>query len=176
MEDIKLVDVQAYTKQEAIEKAKEAGFDIPVKYNATLAYREASEGAESFDALEFAQDQIDKKARGAAGVGFIVVLEPGKPETKTRLYSVENVPTEGPRRYLLTYEVGYQEGEAFKVLTAHDTKSEALVDAKQLVNTMKRKMIVRMVKYPESNGIAAIVNYTPSEDLKLGVYRFFAKA
>jgi len=177
MEDIKLVDVEAYTKQEAIEKAKEAGFDIPVKYNATIAYREATEQpAESFDPIAFAQDQIEKKARGAAGVGFMIVLEAGKPETKTRLYSVENVPTEGPRHYLLTYEVGVQDGDTFKVYSAHETKADALAEAKILVNKEKVSMIVRMVKYPETNGIAAKVNYSPSEDLKLGVYRFFGKA
>lgn len=167
--NLRIITVDAYSKQEAIAKLPEYGFNMEVKYNSTIAYKEAVINPE-FNTTEFAQGQIAKKARGAANVGFMVVVKPGQPETRTRLYEVENVVTTGPRHYLLKYEVV---DEKSRVYDTKDTKAEALVSAKQLVNQLKVDLSIRLVKHPEENGIAAIVKYAPSENLKEGSYMFF---
>jgi len=164
-----LVEVKAYSKKEAIELAKEQGFTLDIKYDATTAYNNAVIEAD-FDLQTFADSQITKKTRNTAGAGIIVAVDPGKEETKTRLYKVENIPTEGIRHYTLSYELVTESGF---ILGSAPLKDEAIDMAKPLVNEVKQKINIRLVKTPDTQALAATVHYEPSPDTKLGTYILF---
>jgi hypothetical protein len=166
--NLKLIEVQAYSKKDAIEVAKSEGFELDVKYDATLAYNNAII-EHGFNVRDFAESQIEGKARGAANVGFNVTVDAGKPETKTRLYKAEVIPTEGPRQYY----VAYQLTSGDRILGDAPTKEEAIALAKDMIKDVKGDIDIDIIKKPTTNGLAAHVKYDPSPDTKLGTYILF---
>jgi len=166
--NLKVVQIQAYTLKEAIEKAEELT-ELKVKYNVTRSYNDKIIFAD-FDLDEFATEKLNKVVKDAIGVGFVIAKKPGVPETKSRLYDVENIVA-GVTKYKLFYQVVDTDGQTYG---KDEVKAEAIKIAKGLMNTLKRELHVIKVKFPvEGEEIAAIVRYNPSDKVELGKYIIF---
>lgn len=169
---VKFVRVEAHSKAEAIAQVN----NFVVKFDATTAFRNENEPkGEELDA--FAVEYLQRKIKGIEGVGCIVTLAAGTADTRERPYKVENVITNGARKWAMTYH-GYvgadNKGLNGKLVLSRDTKSEAEQAAKDYVteNRVNVKVVVGK-KVVQGQAVAMEVKYTPSANTTLGSYLLF---
>lgn len=167
MKKLVILTAQGYTKEEALASLNT---NLDVKFDATVAWKNKEQPQGKY--LEaFAEEHLDNKLKGAGGIGYSVTVEPGSADTRERPYKVENVVTEGQRKFKTVYEGFTPDG---KLVLTKDTKGEAEEAAKDYVTAHKIDVDVRVAKnVTEGQAEALSVKYTPSVNTKLGTYIFF---
>lgn len=154
-----------------VEAAKNANFPFEVKFDATLAWKKARDGA-GFDLTAFARDYAEKKIKGAKGVGFAITIDAAIEDVRTRPYKEENNATEGRRKWKTNYSIFNADG---KLLGVADKKDEASKLAKELIKTELSDLTCKVSKkVTEGQDVAFTLKYTPSKGSKDGNYIFFA--
>lgn len=173
---LKVVQLNAYSKKEAIELAKSASdIELNVKFDATRSYNDAS-CSEDFDFVTFLETKLEKTVKSAPGVGGIIVVKQGVPETKTRVHEVQNVITVGTTKYNMYYELTTIHVETGYRITlgVAEGKAEAIKKSKELIPILKQDIEIRKIMLPVvGEKLAAIVKYNPTEGLMEGVYIVF---
>lgn len=161
-----IVTSQGYSREEALAAAN---LPLDVKFDATVAWKNVDQPqGKHFEA--FADDYVNAKIKGAAGIGFSITVVPGVADSRERPYKVDSVVTDGARKYKTVYE-----GFAGKELVfTRDLKSEAEEAAKEYVSLHKTDVTVRIAKnVTEGQSTAMTVKYTPSINTNKGTYTFF---
>lgn len=146
------------------------------KFDSTMAYRNAVEKDELVSIEDFAQKQIDAKAKGLPGVGFSVTVTSGKEDSRERPYKEQVVVTTQARKYKTQYALvtGSETLEGGKIVAFADDKSKARKAAKDFVTANKETVTVFPIKVvSEGESVATKVEYTPSIGTKEGEYLFF---
>ncbi len=165
--------VQAYSKEEAV---AQSGLKLDVKYDASSSYKKAQavESDDPFDFVGFAHGYLKKKVKSAIGIGFTVVLEAGNADERLRPYKVDNVATEGTRKFKQVYQGTTEDG---KVVVEVEDKGGATAKAKEVIKEAKGAIktitIVPIKKVVEGTEVSAVVTYTPSVNTTLGTYIVF---
>lgn len=187
MGKLKIVTATGYSVQDAYAKS---GLSAEIKFDATIAFKK--DGKPEGRHLElFAQEYLDKKVKGAAGIGFSITVESGVADSRERPYKVENVVTEGARTWKTVYQgfVGAdKDGLGGTLVCQKDTKGEAEEAGKAYVTANKvGPVVIRVgkevtgskvkdgdkVTLGAAQGVAMIINYTPSVNATEGKYIFF---
>lgn len=165
MSNLIVTNAKGFSKEEA---AKNANFTLGLKFDATAAFKSAN----TEDLEAFAAEYIEKKVKGAVGVGFYIALVPGKADTRLRPYTTQNIPGEGTRKFKMAYQLVTENSVILDVI---DSKSEALEAAKEYVTAGTAQVITLSVikVVTEGNPVAGVVTYTPSVGAQEGEYVFF---
>lgn len=169
---LKVVTGTGYTKEEAL---KNSELNMNVKYDATISWRKDGQ-PQGADLQTFMSEYICDRAKDATGVGFVITVEAGKPDTRENPYKVTDVVTKGTTKYTMVYEglVNYTDTEAGTIVFAKKGKSTAVAAAKEYVTQHRTPVRIRKARVV-SEGVAeaATVEYTPSLGTTLGTYIFF---
>jgi len=167
MKKLVILTAQGYTKEEALASVSTT---LDVKFDATPSWKTA--GQPQGKRLEaFAEEHINSKIKGATGIGYSLTVVAGSADTRERPYKVNNVVTDGQRKFKMVYEGFTPDG---KIVLTKDTKGEAEDAAKAYVTENKVKVRVRIAKnVSEGQEEAFTVDYVPSKNTQLGSYIFF---
>jgi len=190
MGKIKIETVKGFSRDEAFAKTELAKNGVALKFEATTAFKkDGKPEGRHLDA--FASEYIEKKVKGAAGIGFSITNESGVADSRERPYKVTNIVTEGARTWKTVYQgfVGADEktGLGGTLVLTKDTKGDAEEAAKVYVTDNKVKVVVRLgkevtgskvkegetVKPGPAQSVAMVVDYTPSVNTTEGTYTFF---
>ena len=190
MAKIKIETATGFSKEEAFAKTELAKKGVALKFDATTAYKK-DEYPKGRQLEGFATEYIEKKVKGAAGIGFSVTLETGVADSRERPYKVENVVTKGARVWKTVYQgfVGADPVTALggTLVLSKDTKGEAEDAGKEYTTKNKVDVAIRMgkevtgskivdgdtVKPGPAQNVAMIIKYTPSINTVEGSYIFF---
>ena len=181
--NFKRMDVNGVTKEEALAKAP---FNAAFK-NATSAFKKfcenAKDGVTESDIKQFELDYLAKNTKNAEGLGCYVVIESAVVDTRERPYKIENVKSEGSRKWGTVFQIYENIGTKTKpvagqrlVDNAGKTKAEAREAAKKLYTEkgIRMNVVVMPAKVVvEGEPIAFTVEYTPSKSSHIGRYHVF---
>lgn len=175
MSKVKIATVNGYTKEEALATSNVA---VDVKFDATTAYKKAGSPTGTH-LIAFCEDYLEKKIKSCPGIGCSITVEAGVADNRERPYKVDNVVTDGARKYETVYQ-GVVKTEIVPGLVAEAivftdySKSDAEETAKQFVTDHNIDVTVKLAKeVTEGQEIAMVVRYTPSVNTKLGTYIAF---
>lgn len=170
MTNFKNVEVKAFSKTEAMEKAP---FDII--NDATQAWKNAGSPLTGNDLKEFMAAQLQKKTKFAEGIGCILTIDPGTPDTRNRPYLIENVKNEQGKRsfkkafLIIDKDTNTILGEVFGNQTDAEAELKSLY-----VNGYKGTAIVRIIHdVVEGEPIAFTGKYVASKNAHEGTYFAF---
>jgi hypothetical protein len=171
--NFKRLEVNAYTKQEAVEKV--AG-QFQIIKDATQAWKNANKPITEQALKAFCADYLQKHTKFASGIGCSITIESGTPDSRERPYSVRDIKNEKGKRH---YKTGYQlldkaTGQVLGV--SFDTKAKAKELAKKLYTDKgyKGDIYCKYIKEVTEGEVGAFeVTYTPSKSSKLGKYLCF---
>lgn len=170
---MKVVSVNAFTKSEAV---KIANLDLTVKNEVTASWKKKGIEMTEENLKAFLEEYVTIKGN-KVGVGYIFTIDAGIPDNREKPYIVENVTTDGARKYKMVYQ-GYTDvetpGEGGILVVTANTKGEAKAEAKKYVTGFKKDVEIRVNKQVvEGQNLAMTVKYTPSKRTKLGTYIVF---
>lgn len=171
-QNFKKVEVNAYTKDEAIEKAP-----FQIIKDATQAWKAAGKPLMGTALNEFLAAKLQKETKFASGIGCIITIDSGTEDTRERPYSVKDIKNEqGKRKFGMSFLVTNKEtGEVLFIATG-STKAEAIEKAKKLYTEkgFKGDLYGQYIKVvTEGEPGAFEVSYTPSKSTHLGKYLVF---
>lgn len=190
MAKVKIETVKGFSKEEAFAKTELAKNGVVLKGDATTAFKKDGE-PEGRHLDAFACEYVEKKVKGAAGIGFSITNETGIADSRERPYKVTNVVTKGARTWKTVYQgfVGADlvTGLGGTLVLSKDTKGDAEDAAKAYVTDNKVKVVIRLgkevtgskitdgevVKPGPAQSVAMIVDYAPSVNTTEGTYTFF---
>ena len=172
----KKVEITGVSKEIAINDAN-LGFSIAG--DATQAYKNwmksRSGAVTDKDIKQFMVDYLQKKVKGAAGVGYCITIESAVADTRERPWTITDVKNEqGKRKFTKVYRlVDDATGEILGV--NHETKASAKQMAKDIIgNGFHGKMTCYISKdVAEGEPIAFRAEYTPSKASKNGRWLVF---
>ena len=173
----KKLEIVGVSKEAAINDAN-LGFSIAG--DATQAYKnwmKARSGAiTDKDVRQFMIDYLQKKVKGAAGVGYIITIESAVADTRERPWTITDVKNEqGKRKFQKVYRlVDDATGEILG--TCNETKAKAKQLAKDIIaeKGFHGKMTCYIGKdVKEGEPIAFKAEYTPSKAAKNGRWLVF---
>jgi hypothetical protein len=159
--------VNAFNLKDALSKT--SGLNLENESaNLTRSWKASDFGSAADFAANFLASEKAKE-----GINYYLVVDRPVNDTKNKPFSVKSVSTKGPRKYKLAYPIM---DENNVVYGSEEEKSVALATAKELVKTHKRNMIVSISKkVVEGEEIAAVVEYSPSKNTRVGSYLIFSK-
>lgn len=163
-------EINAFSLEEAKEKAHELGMSI--NRNVTQSWKNNNSPTYNNDLKLFAVDMLDKHHITEAGIGIIIVIEPGSKDTRQKPYTFVNNVVLGPKEKQRVFEVRTKDSNQLVCETL--TKDEAIRKAKEAMIDFKEDMVCK-VYYKVLNGkdVAFNLNYTPSASTKEGKYLVF---
>jgi hypothetical protein len=175
--NFKKVELVAASKDEAIAKMEETLFH----YNgdATQAYKnwksKQTKGITERDVKEFMLDYLAKKGKNCPGGGYLITLEASVADTRERPYKIEDVKSEGKRKFKTFYK--WIDSETGVVVASVDTnKADAKNVLKELYKSGAYKGNASLVKTKdvvEGEATVATAKYTPSKNTKNGTWLAF---
>lgn len=177
MAKLNVVTGVGFSKEEA---AKEAGFNAPLKYDATIAYNTAKDGV-GFSLDAFLKEYLETKLKGIENVGITITLESAKKDVRQRPYKLNNVLSKGRRKYeskVMLVDQATLTGDKVdltgaKIYGFGETKSEAEALAKTVVTREKINLVgVNVHTVATGGAVAFTVDYTPTLGTKEGEYIF----
>lgn len=175
MQKLKIVTVEAFSKEEAIKLANISKLDV--KSDATIAWKKDESPMDEPQLSAFAAEYAEKKSKSVAGNGYIITVEAGSPDDREKPYKVENVVTDGPRKWKVVYQgfIGVTTpGQGGTLVFTKDTKSDGEQAAKDYVTDNKVDVELRVAKkVTVGKALAMTVKYTPSVNTKKGKYIIF---
>ena len=171
-QNVKFVEIKAYSKDEAMEKAP-----CQIMMDATLAWKSAGSPIMGADFKEFAAIKLKKETKLAPGLGCIVVLDAGIPDGRKYPYAVTDIINkDGARKFTMSFElVDKATGKILGIVTGA-TKIQAIEKAKKLYTEQdfKGDIVAKYIKVVTDGEPRAFeVNYAPSERTHLGNYLVF---
>lgn len=170
--NFKVVEVNAYSKSEAIEKAP-----FQIIRDATQAWKAAGMPLMGTELKEFLATKLQNETKFANGVGCIITVDPGTVDTRERPYTVTDIKNEkGKRKFSMSVLVTDKETGEVKFIAVNSTKAEAIEKAKQLYTDKgyKGNLYAQYIKVvTEGEQGAFEVDYTPSKSAHLGKYIVF---
>jgi hypothetical protein len=189
MSNFRKLEVKAFTKEEAAEQAP-----FTILRDATQSWK--NEGKPMLGSLnEFIAKYLKKHTKEAAGVGCIIVLDPGTADSREKPYKINDVTNEvitgkvnrvnketgdveevdtTKRKFTTTYTV--VDNETHEILDkSRETKAEA---KKRLAEIYAKGYKGNVTCYytkevTEGEPRAFTADYTPSVSTKLGSYLVF---
>lgn len=177
MAKLVVVQAQGFTKEEALSTTVLAGSVL--KFDASASWKnEDSPSVDSKYLDAFAEDYLRRrKIDGIVGVAASVTVESGTADSRERPYKVDNVVTDGARKWKTVYQgfVGANDlGLGGVLVLQKDTKAEAEQAAKDYVTENKVNVKVVVAKeVTKGQAVAMEVKYTPSVNTRKGTYIFF---
>ena len=146
--------------------------------DATQAYKNAKAKHQGVwterDDKAFKLDYLEKKGKSCPGAGYIIVVEAAIGDTRERPYKIEDVKSEGKRKFKSMYKWIDAEG---KIVCQVDTnKADAKNAIKELYKSGAFRGDAKLVKTKdvvEGNAVVATAKYTPSKNTKPGSYIAF---
>lgn len=174
--NFKSVTVTAATKEEAIAEINEKYFHV--NGDATQAYRNAKAKHEGVwterDDREFKLDYLEKKVKSCPGAGFMITVESAVADTRERPYKIENVKSEGKRKYKTVFKWVTKDGKT--VCSVDTNKADANNAIKELYKNGTLKENAKLIKTKEvveGNAVVATATYCPSKNTKKGTWIAF---
>lgn len=170
MNNFKTIEVKAYTKQEAIEKAP-----FQILKDATQAWKNAGKPMTGTNLKEFMAEYLEKNTKFTIGNGCMITVEPGSADTRERPYTVNPIKNEQGKRNYKTAIQGVDVETGKVMFTCFGTKDDAEKLAKKLYKDGYRGNIHAIYTKQVTEGEAGAfdVEYTPSKNAKEGTYLFF---
>lgn len=174
--NFKSVTVSAESKDAAIANIEEQYFHI--NGDATQAYKNAKAKHQGIwterDDKAFKLDYLEKKGKSCPGAGYIIVVEAAIGDTRERPYKIEDVKSEGKRKFKSMYKWIDTEGKT--VCQVDTNKADAKNAIKELYKSGAFRGNAKLVKTKdvvEGNAVVATAKYTPSKNTKPGSYIAF---
>ena len=173
--NFKRMEVNGATKEEALAKAP---FDI--MGDATQAYKiwrkKQVNGVTDAEKKEFMLEQLAKKSKNCAGVGFSITIESAVADTRERPYKIEDVKNDkGARKYKTIYQI-IDKATGAVIAQTDETKAKAKEIAKALYTDkgFKGDLICTYTKQVvDGEPTAFTATYTPSKSSRVGSYLVF---
>lgn len=190
MAKLKIETAKGFNRADAFAKTELSKKGVTLKGDATTWYNKEERPIGAYLAAA-ATDYVERKVKGAAGIGFSITVESGVADTRERPYKVTNITTKGARVWKTVYQgfVGADEvtGLGGTLVLSKDTKGDAEEAAKEYTTKNKVDVVVRLgkevtgskvkdgdkVKPGAAQNVAMIVKYTPSVNTVEGDYIFF---
>ena len=172
MANFKVVEIKAYTREEAFAQAP---FKTGIKgADCTAAWKNAGKPITKNALDEFMANQLQDKTRFTEGIGCYIVVEAGIPDTRERPYTITNTVSEGPRHFAKTFQLIDKSTREIKGEIV-GKQSDAEDFAKELYKKgYKGNLVSKIIKtVDKGEPVAFEVDYTPSKSAKLGTYIFF---
>ena len=203
MDQIKIVECQGYTKQQAFADLHFDPACVAIRgSNATQAWvKEGKPIPGTLGFKQFAAQQLMEKTKCVPGFGLYIVLTPPVQDTRRRPYSLVNMIGRGTREWILQYQIREDvlsvntlpnkevdhDGtlidadealdvcitEIGPVIAQYDSKLEAITEAKRLTAMTHKNYSIVPIKVPDKTPISAYVLYTPAKNTQEGVYIAF---
>lgn len=170
-QNFKTVEVNAYTKDEAIAQAP-----FQIIMDATQAWKAAGKPLMGAELKEFLATKLQKETKYASGIGCIITVDPGTADTRERPYSVIDIKNEQGKRKLTMAIQGKNPATGEILFTKVGTKAEAEEYAKKLYTEKgyKGDITADYIKIvTEGEPKAFEVKYSPSKSAHLGKYIVF---
>ena len=173
--NFKRMEVVGRTKDEALE-----GAPFFIQGDATQAYKKWQAKLPSGTAVtdtmvkEFMLDYLKKKSKFAPGTGFSITLESAVVDSRQRPYKINNVKSEGRRKFKTTYVLIGHSGETVGMCQTTQKEAENIV--KNLMKDGKLREGGRCLvekKVIEGETVAFTWDYTPSKGSHNGRYLVF---
>lgn len=175
--NFKSVTVSAASKEEAVAQIEEQYFHV--NGDATQSYKNAKAKHEGVwtekDEKAFKLDYLEKKCKSCPGAGFAITVESAVADTRQRPYKIENVKSEGKRKFSTFYK--WMDKSTNTVVCSVDTnKTDAENALKELYKNGSYKGNADLIKtkdVTEGNAVVATATYVPSKNTKPGTWTFF---
>ena len=146
--------------------------------DATQAYKNAKAKHQGVwterDDKAFKLDYLEKKGKSCPGAGYIIVVEAAIGDTRERPYKIEDVKSEGKRKFKSMYK--WIDAEGKTVCQVDTNKADAKNAIKELYKSGAFRGDAKLVKTKdvvEGNAVVATAKYTPSKNTKPGSYIAF---
>lgn len=164
---MRIETINAFSYEEAKAKAQEMGLNV-IK-NVTSSFKKnPDEDIKEFANNIFARDKVTN----VEGIAYMIVKDPGTPDTKKRPYMIANKVPSGPLTKRRVFEI--RTAETDKFVGEADSKAAAIKLAKERMVTFKENLLCRVVyKVDDEHSVAFSVKYTPAIKTKLGTYIVF---
>lgn len=170
---MKTVNVKAYSISDV---KKQSPFNL-VK-NATTMWKKAGSPVAGEELKEFMKTYLEKATKNAVGQGCYIVIDPAISDSRENPYKINNIPTEGKRKFKRVYEL--VNATTGQILTSAESKDEAMKQAKNIVTKEKDKLGVGVKHYcrvtnvvVEGQSKAFTFEYLPSQNAKQGTFLLF---
>lgn len=175
--NFKKVEVVAESKKAAEAIVEENYFHV--NGDATQAYKNWKEkqggAVTERETKEFMLEYLMKKTKNCPNAGFLICTDAAVADTRERPYRIENVKSEGKRKYKTTYVA--VDVESGKTIGKWDTnKADALNAIKEMYKSgeFKGDFVLNKVKeVVEGQAVVAKGFYTPSKNAKNGTWIAF---
>ena len=175
MSNFKRVEINAYTRTEAVEQVNEANYFV--QHDATQAWKKAGEPSPlDKEFKEFAAEYLKRKTKNAPGVGCSITYKAGSADTRERPYKLNDVVNEqGRRKYVTTYTlVDDATGEILLKTTENKSKAKELAKKLYVDGGYKGSATCTYTKeVSEGEPLAFKIKYDPSKNAEIGKYIFF---
>lgn len=175
MENFKVVEVNAYSKEEAKKIAKEQ-HGIEILKEATQAWTKANKPISEKTLREFCGNHLQGVTKFVSGIGCLITVESGVADTRERPYTVHPIKNEqGKRKFKKAYQaIDKATGEI--LFTSFGTKKEAEDMGKDLYisKNYRGDIFCKVIHEVIEGEVGAFeMTYTPSKNTKLGTYIVF---
>lgn len=172
--NFKVEEVSGFDKKEALDNS-----------SFTTLYRDATQSYKKYVASEknvtdakrkeWMIQFVEKEAKNAPGLGFVIVLEKGEKDTRNRPYHFEKVKRDGARKWKTFFKIrDAKTKEEYKKIEGN--QKVAFDAAKKMLATGEVKSNLEIILQKDViEGEAKVANvlYTPSKNCKVGRYLFF---
>lgn len=161
---MRIETINAFSYEEAKTKAREMGLNV-IK-NVTSSFKKNPD----MDIKEFANYIFERdKVTNIDGIAYMIVKDPGTPDTKKRPYLIANKVHSGPMIKRRVFEI--RTAETDKFVGEADSKAAAMKLAKENMSTFKEDFLCKVVyKLDDAHSTAFSVKYIPATKTKLGTY------
>lgn len=163
---MRIETINAFSYEEAKSKAREMGFNVIKNVTSTFKKNPTD------DYTDFAQKIFERdKITDVNGIAYMIVVEPGCPDTRTRPYEINNIVPKGSLTKKRVFEV---RTSTDKYVGEAPNKAAAIKIAKERMSEFKEDLFCRQIyKVDRDHEIAFVVNYVPGIHTKLGTYVVF---
>lgn len=173
-QEFKTVEVNAYSKDEAIAKAP-----FQIIMDATQAWKLAGKPLMGTELKEFLAAKLQAETKFANGVGCIITVDAGVPDSREFPYAVNDIKNDkGKRKFGMSFLMTDKETGEVKGIVTGATKAEAIEKAKELYvkKGYKGNLMAQYIKVvTEGEPGAFEVSYAPSKSTHLGKYLLFGR-
>lgn len=171
-QNFKVQEVKAYSIDEAIENSQ-----VKIIKNATQAWKAANSPLTGAALNDFVAEKLKKETKFAPGIGCIIVVDPGVPNSRKFPYVVTDIVNEkGPRKFSLAIQLVDKETNRILATAVGKTKAQAqeLIKKQCAAENFKGEVEAKYIKVVTDGEPRAFeVKYTPSEATHLGTYLIF---
>lgn len=175
--NFKKVEVVADNREAAVAQVEETLFHV--SGDATQAFKnwksKQTKGITDRDITEFMLAYLEKKGKSCPGAGYMITMESAVADTRERPYKIEDVKSEGKRKFKTFYK--WMDTETKTTVCQVDTnKADAKNALKELYKSGAYKGDADLIKTKEvieGQAVVATAKFTPSKNTKKGTWLAF---